>query len=192
MAKRKKVVSVYRSVGEVDQALLEMRRAKAEKARLEAKMNAEMATVAAKYEEAIEEQTEILAGREAQVKLFCEENRDTLFDKSKSLPLTHGTVSFRLGQVKTRTLPKWTFKKALEKAVELAKTVRKFKPYLKQAVELDRQKMVDDYKAGTITNADLEPIGVKCEQEETFAVNIEEAKGHSVPASAPENLRKVG
>ena len=189
--KRKKVVSIYRTVAEVDEALLEMRRAKAERDRLVAEQNRELARIAEKYEGRIEEQTEVLASREAQIKLWADEHRAEMFGNRQSLRLTHGLLSFRVGQLKTESLPKWTLKKALAECERLAKDDRAWKRYLAQKTSLDRQAMLADFQDDKVNNERLAEIGMHVTKDETFAVEPAQEEAQAVPPSAP-GERKAG
>lgn len=190
MAKgRSKVLSVYRTVGEVDQAMAEMAKAQAVRDRLTARMNEALTKARERFEADIEEQSEIIEARRAQIKLFADENRDSVFQGKQSCELTHGILSYRLGQLKSKTAKKWTWKKVVEKLLELR---GKWTKYVQVKHDPNRQQMLADYKANKLTAEDLAKVGVEIEQEETFAVDLREESPQDATASAPGAERKAG
>lgn len=110
---------------------------------------------------------------------FATEHQDDLFQKKKSLDMAHGTIGFRTGTPKLKTLKGFTWASALTLA-------KKFLPftYIRQTEELAKDKLLADRDAECITiynTADLEPhnvtmrqalevCGIQVVQDETFYV----------------------
>ena len=165
--KRKRVASVYATLAEVDGAMAEMIEARAARARLEARMNEQLTAVRRRFEPDIEEQTRAVDSREAQIKLFCDDNRAEVFGKRQSVTLTHGTLNYRLGTPKTVTLRKWTWKTALE---TLREAGGKFRKYVSSKFSVNKTAILADVAAGKLSAEEAASFGVEVKQEETFAV----------------------
>lgn len=69
---------------------------------------------------------------------FATENQPELFSKKKSLDMTHGTIGFRTGTPKLKTLKGFTWASALE-------LVKTFLPgYIRQTEEIAKDKLLAD------------------------------------------------
>lgn len=99
------------------------------------------------------------------VQAFALENKETQFSKKKSVELTHGTIGFRIGTPKIKTLKGFT-----QKAV--AKLLEKLAPeYVRKTVELDKEKLIADRdKEGMAVK--MKDYGVEVVQDETFYIEL--------------------
>lgn len=84
------------------------------------------------------------------------------FGTRKSIVMVHGTVGYRTGTPKLKTLAKWTWAKVL--------TVlqAQFPEYVRRREEVDKDRILADRQK---LGARLPEIGVKVVQEETFFVD---------------------
>ncbi len=108
---------------------------------------------------------------ETQIRLYCEQNRDE-FGKKKSLELTHGTLSFRLGTKKVKAIRKFTLKSALETILGLPQAT--FGRYVRIKEELNREAIIEDETAGLLEEEQLKTMGLQVVQEETFGYDLKD------------------
>jgi len=108
-----------------------------------------------------------IAGMEEAMRLFCEDNRAE-FSKKKSKELPNGTVSFRLGTPKAKTIKGWTWKAVLE----ILKSSKKGKMYIRTKEEIDKELVIRDYQAKNTSNTFLAKFGMAVEQDETFGYDL--------------------
>lgn len=111
--------------------------------------------------------------------LWAEANREQ-FAKKKSLELTHGKIGFRTGNRALHLLSrKWNWKKVLE-ALQNSRFSRVF---VRTVLEVDKETILADR---AVTAAELETVGVKVVQEDSFFVepNLTEINPRAV-APAP-------
>lgn len=105
---------------------------------------------------------------------YATENQDTLFTKKKSLDMTHGTIGFRTGTPKLKTLKGFTWASALQ-------LVKTFLPtYTRQTEEIAKDKLLADRDQQEIETPNcnsprpmlevLEDCGLQVTQDETFYV----------------------
>lgn len=104
---------------------------------------------------------------------WAKEHQDELFAKKKSLEMVHGTIGFRTGTPKLKTLRKFTWASALELAKE-------FLPgYVRTTEELAKDKLIadrdgelarDGEDTGTPMRELLAKCGMQVVQEESFYV----------------------
>lgn len=104
---------------------------------------------------------------------FCKERRDD-FGKKQSRKLTNGTVSFRLSTPKTKLLSKFTW----EKVKELVKNSSWKKTHIRTKEEVDKEQFINDWSAKKSDddklkfNEELQPLGFKITQDETFGYEV--------------------
>lgn len=106
---------------------------------------------------------------------FAIENQAELFSKKKSLDMAHGTIGFRTGNPKLKTLKGFTWSSALE-------LVRRMMPtYIREKVEIDKEKLLADRDSDSVVvnTADqpavsmleaMKGCGLEVVQDETFYV----------------------
>ena len=146
------------------------------------KINADIELQCAKIREKHQaELTRLVAERDSSFEMlqaFATENQTELFSKKKSLDMAHGTIGFRTGTPKLKTLKGFTWASALElvKAFMPSSYIRKVEEIAKDKLLADRD--LEDVK---ITESGLmeqevtmkeamAKCGIQVVQEETFYV----------------------
>ena len=146
------------------------------------KINADIELQCAKIREKHQaELTRLTAERDSSFEMlqaFATENQTQLFSKKKSLDMAHGTIGFRTGTPKLKTLKGFTWASALElvKAFMPSSYIRKVEEIAKDKLLADRD--LEDVKITesglmeqevTMTEA-MAKCGIQVVQEETFYV----------------------
>lgn len=106
---------------------------------------------------------------------YAVENQAELFTKKKSLEMTHGTIGFRTGTPKLKTLKGFTWASALQ-------LVKEFLPgYVRQTEEIAKDKLLADRDSDVMVTGDplgpgkpmreqMAKCGIAVTQDETFYV----------------------
>lgn len=106
---------------------------------------------------------------------YAVENQAELFTKKKSLDMTHGTIGFRTGTPKLKTLKGFTWASALQ-------LVKEFLPgYVRQTEEIAKDKLLADRDSDVMVTGDplgpgkpmreqMAKCGIAVTQDETFYV----------------------
>lgn len=148
---------------DLDNALLELGKAKAELQTQEAAMNEEIQAITDKYAGKTAECSGTVATIEDAIEAFCEKNKDA-FDESRSKIFNHGKVGFRTNPPSVKQLNK---KWKVESSIAFAKKLFGLE-YLREKTELDKAAILGAYAAGKLKDEDLAGMGLRIEQEETF------------------------
>lgn len=93
------------------------------------------------------------------------------FSGKKSIDFIHGTIGFRTGMPKLKTLAGWTWDKVLGALHSLHVRVKR---------EVDKEALLAAYARGELTDADLRAAGMRVVQDESFYVEPkleEQARG---------------
>ena len=94
---------------------------------------------------------------------FAVENKAELFAKKKSLDMAHGTIGFRTGTPKLKTLKGFTWASVLQK-------VREFLPgYVRTSEEVAKDKLLADRDEDGMFDK-MSKCGIQVAQDETFYV----------------------
>ena len=107
------------------------------------KINAEIELQCAKIREKYQDKLAALTGEKdaafETLQSFATENQAELFTKKKSLDMAHGTIGFRTGTPKLKTLKGFTWASALQLA-------KKFLPstYIRQTEEIAKDRLLAD------------------------------------------------
>lgn len=145
------------------------------------KINAEIELQLAKIREKRQAELTVLAQQRDQafdtLQAFAIENQTELFSKKKSLEMAHGTIGFRTGTPKLKTMKGFTW--------EAAKTlVKKFLPdYIRTSEEIAKDKLLADRELEEVEFVDsditkrnmpmsqaMSECGILVVQDETFYV----------------------
>ena len=147
------------------------------------KINAEIELQLAKIREKRQAELTVLAQQRDQafdtLQAFAIENQAELFSKKKSLDMAHGTIGFRTGTPKLKTLKGFTWASALQLA-------KKFLPftYIRQTEEIAKDKLLADRDMKEVAVYDtptgdprevtmreaMAACGIQVVQDETFYV----------------------
>lgn len=94
---------------------------------------------------------------------YAMENRDELFAKKKSLDMVHGTIGFRIGTPKLKTLKGFTWASALN-------LVKEFLPgFVRATEEIAKDKLLADRESEDVA-ANMAKCGITVTQDESFFV----------------------
>ena len=131
------------------------------------KINAEIELACAKIREKYADKLATLTDEREQafdtLQSFATENQAELFTKKKSLEMAHGTIGFRTGTPKLKTLKGFTW--------EAAKNlVKEFIPsFIRTSEEVAKDKLLADREAEGMAEK-MAKCGIQVVQEETFYV----------------------
>lgn len=176
MAKReKKVIITGVSRDAADEAFATYAKADAQSAKITADIELQCARIREKYAGKLAELDEEKSKAFETLQSYATENQAELFAKKKSLEMAHGTIGFRTGTPKLKTLKGFTWASALQ-------LVKEFLPgYIRQTEEIAKDKLLAD--RDTEVPAEGEPwgqaksmveqmakCGIQVAQDETFYV----------------------
>lgn len=140
MAKTRAKKTVYTGVKqeEMETAFADYARADARIQKINATMDIEMTKIREKYQDELTKLGEVKEKSFDILQAYALENRDELFSKRKSLETTHGTIGFRTGTPKLKTLKGFTWASVLT-------LVKKFLPdYVRTSEEVNKEKLLTD------------------------------------------------
>lgn len=165
MATRQKktiITGVTREAAE--EAFAQYAKAEAQSAKIAADVELQCAKIREKYAPRLAE----LSGEKERafdvLQSFAAENQAALFVKKKSLDMTHGTIGFRTGTPKLKTLRGFTWASALQ-------LVREFMPaYIRQTEEIAKDKLLADRDTEQMSEQ-MAKCGMQVVQDETFYVD---------------------
>jgi phage host-nuclease inhibitor protein Gam len=151
----------------LDQALLILGKNEAAIAKEEAKMNEKIQTIRDDFElKTAHARAEAELVR-ARIEDFIFSNKRD-FEKERSRELIHGSVGFRTGTPKVTLLNK---KYNLKTAMELIKKIFNGS-YVRTKEEIDKEKILVDYREKTVDDSKLAAVGLKVDQDEKAFVEI--------------------
>ncbi len=132
-----------------------------------AKINADIELQCAKYRERYADRLTALDADRTQafdvLQAFAVENKAELFTKKKSLDMAHGTIGFRTGTPKLKTLKGFTWASALQ-------LVREFLPaFVRTTEEIAKDRLLADRDTEGMFDA-MARCGITVVQDETFFV----------------------
>lgn len=106
-----------------------------------------------------------IKNKSALVQSWAEANPEA-FGKLKSLKLAFGTIGFRTGTPKLKTLSGWTFARVLKRLLELPWG----HAFVRVAEEIDREGLIAVSRQGSLSDEQLREAGCRVAQDETFFV----------------------
>ena len=165
MAKTREKKTVYSGVKqeEMENAFAEYARADARIQKINATMDIEMTKIREKYQDELTKLGETKDNAFDIMQAYAMENREELFSKRKSLETTHGTIGFRTGTPKLKTLKGFTWASVLT-------MLKEFLPgYVRTVEEPAKDKLLADREDAEVA-AMLPKVGVAVVQDETFYV----------------------
>ena len=136
--------------------------------KLQAEMNLKLTAVRETYETELATLAETIKTETGRLRDWADAD-PTLFDKSRSLKLLHGTIGYRLGNWAVKLIR--GFK--MERAVALAKTILG-PAYVRTKEELDKDSILAE--RARIPPAQLASCGLRLEQAEAFFATPEKTE----------------
>lgn len=164
MAKREKKVIITGVTREAaDEAFATYAKADAQAAKITADIELQCAKIREKYASKLAELDAEKTKAFDTLQSFATENQAELFTKKKSLDMAHGTIGFRTGTPKLKTLKGFTWASALQ-------LVKEFLPgYIRQTEEIAKDKLLADRDTEEMTPR-MKKCGIQVVQDETFYV----------------------
>ena len=165
MAKTRKKKTVYSGVkqDEMELAFADYARADARIQKINATMDIEMTRIREKYQDELGKQSELKDKSFDILQAYAMENREELFSKKKSMETTHGTMGFRTGTPKLKTLKGFTWGAVVN-------LLKEFLPgYVRTSEEANKEKLLADRESEEVT-ALFPKVGITVVQDETFYV----------------------
>jgi len=163
MAREKKVVHSGVTREQMEAAFGEYAIADARIAKINATIDVVTTNIREKYAPDISQLTKTKESNLDIMQAWAVENKDELFSKKKSLECVHGTIGFRTGTPKLKTLKNFTWG-------AVTNLLKEFLPgYVRISEEPNKEKLLSDREDEEIA-ALFPKVGITVMQEETFYV----------------------
>lgn len=160
----KKPVMTVKTIEEAEQALAEYAKADARIAKINATMDEQFTSIRQKYADELQDLNEKKDEKADELHFFAESNAQ-LFDKKKSIQMSHGVIGFRTGTPKLKPLKKFTWGAVNELLKEyLPQFVRKVEEPAKDMLLANR----DNEEVASL----FKKVGIEVVQDETFYVDL--------------------
>lgn len=148
---------------EADEAFASYAKADAQIRRINADIELQCAKLREKYAQRLAELDNLRASAFDTLQVYAAENRAELFTTRKSLEMAHGTIGYRTGTPKLKTLKGFTWASSLQ-------LVREFLPsYVRQTKELAKDRLIADRTEPQMPEL-MAKCGLRTVQDETFYV----------------------
>lgn len=176
MAKRvKKVIITGVTRESADEAFASYAKADASINKIQAEIELQCAKVREKYQNQLADLTKERDLAFDTLQSFATENQTELFAKKKSLDMAHGTIGFRTGTPKLKTLKGFTWASALQMVKEfLPGYVRKTEEIAKDKLLADRDTEITATRDGKEQqeklSVEMARCGIQVVQDEAFYV----------------------
>ena len=171
MAKRQKKTIISGVTKEAaEEAFALYAKAEAERTKIAAEIELKCAQIREKHQDKLSQlQTQQEQAFDT-LQAFATENQAELFSKKKSLDMVHGTIGFRTGTPKLKTLKGFTWASALQ-------LVKEFLPgFIRASEEIAKDKLLADRESEEVM-ANLTRCGIVVAQDETFFVEPKKEEG---------------
>lgn len=163
MKREKKTIITNVTREDADEAFAIYAKANAKVSKITAEIELQCAKIREKYADDIAVLNTEKDGAFEVMQVFAAENKDKLFVKKKSIDMAHGTIGFRTGTPKLKTLKGFTWASAL-------KLVHEFLPgYIRNVEEIAKDKMLADRDMEEMPEK-MADCGIAVTQDETFYV----------------------
>ncbi|MCH5237011.1 MAG: host-nuclease inhibitor Gam family protein [Muribaculaceae bacterium] len=182
MARQKKTIITGVSKEAAEEAFAIYAKASAEYSKITADIELKCAQIREKFQDKLSNLQEEKDKSFDTLQAFALENQDELFNKKKSLEMVHGTIGFRTGTPKLKTLKGFTWASALQ-------LVKEFLPnFIRKTEEIAKDRLLTERETDIIKPGDplgpavpLREVMVKCGitivQEESFFVEPKKEDG---------------
>ena len=188
MARQKKTIISGVSREAADEAFATYAKSDAQIQKIQAEIELQCAKVREKYADKLAVLGDARENAFDVLQSFAMENQAELFVKKKSLEMAHGTIGFRTGTPKLKTLKGFTWASALQLA-------KKFLPmtYIRQTEEIAKARLLADREMSEVGVYDtptgdvrlvtmkeaMAVCGIQVVQDETFYVEPKKEEGMS-------------
>lgn len=165
MAKTREKKTVYSGITseQMEQAFADYAKADARQQKITAEMDVAMTKIREKWQDELAKLAETKDNAFDIMQAYALENRDELFSKRKSLETTHGTMGFRTGTPKLKTLKGFTWGAVVN-------LLKEFLPgYVRTSEEANKEKLLADRESEEVV-ALFPKVGITVVQDETFFV----------------------
>lgn len=165
MAKTREKKTVYTGISseQMEQAFADYAKADARQQKITAEMDVAMTKIREKWQDELAKLAETKDNAFDVMQAYAMENRDELFSKRKSLETTHGTIGFRTGTPKLKTLKGFTW-------ASVVNMLKEFLPgYVRTSEEANKEKLLADRESEEVV-ALFPKVGITVVQDETFFV----------------------
>lgn len=163
MARAKKVIQTGISKEQMETAFSEYAMADAQIVKINATIDVQITAIREKYADKIAKLQETKETNFDILQAFAVENKDELFSKRKSLESIHGTLGFRTGTPKLKTLKGFTWG-------AVTNLLKEFLPgYVRTVEEPAKDKLLAD-RDNEEVNTLFGKVGISVTQDETFFV----------------------
>lgn len=165
MAKTREKKTVYSGITseQMEQAFADYAKADARQQKITAEMDVAMTKIREKWQDELAKLAETKDNAFDVMQAYALENREELFSKKKSLDTTHGTIGFRTGTPKLKTLKGFTWNAVVN-------MLKEFLPgYVRTSEEANKEKLLADRESEEVV-ALFPKVGITVVQDETFFV----------------------
>ena len=163
MAREKKIVHTGVTTEQMEAAFAEYAIADAKLQKINATIDVKMTEVREKYADEIAKHADAKDKSFDVLQAFALENKDELFAKKKSLESVHGTLGFRTGTPKLKTLKGFTWG-------AVTNLLKEFLPgYVRTSEEPAKDKLLADRDCEEVASL-FSKVGISVTQDETFFV----------------------
>lgn len=162
--REKKQVFQCKSIEDAENVMAEYATADAKMAKITATMDEKITAIRNQYADELQNLSEIKEEKIVELQHFAESNAQ-LFDKKKSLSMSHGILGFRTGTPKLKPLKKYTWG-------AITGLLEEFLPeYVRTVVEPAKDKLLAD-RDNEEVNTLFKKVGIEVVQDETFYVEL--------------------
>lgn len=165
MAKTREKKTVYSGITseQMEQAFADYAKADARQQKITAEMDVAMTKIREKWQDELAKLAETKDNAFDILQAYALENREELFTKKKSLDTTHGTIGFRTGTPKLKTLKGFTW-------ASVVNMLKEFLPgYVRTSEVANKEKLLADRESEEVV-ALFPKVGITVVQDETFFV----------------------
>jgi len=162
MSRRIKIAGpIVKSPEEAETLLGEIAAASHQRDGYAADLRARLTAITAEYEELLGPLNKAIAEKATVLEAWAGTQE---FEKGKkSREFLHGVIGFRTGTPKLKCLPKWNWDRVLDGLPPR---------FIRTAEEVDKAKLLADYGAGVLKDEELEALGCKVGQDESFFIDL--------------------
>lgn len=163
MAREKKVVHTGVTSEAMEAAFSEFAIADAKLQKINATIDVQLTAIREKYADDIAKLTDKKEKAFDVLQAFAVENKDEIFSKKKSMDSVHGTIGFRTGTPKLKTLKGFTWP-------SVTNLLKEFLPaYVRTSEEPAKDKLLADRGLEDVSSL-FSKVGITVTQDETFYV----------------------